>query len=209
MKDYSPEEVTKYLMYCGVNNLTTPHLWLHMFCYFLNNTTLKITILSVQSWSSVAAEKRKWLDALCTSFPLHYQLVIFLHLSIVITSQYHAGFPTSAMSYLPSSCVVQYRCSEHSERDILYCLSNSFLTEWRMSHTLKGWIWSSDMVLLVDVEDELKRCRPRGYLEHKHHTTPHHTTQPSRALSSDCGELWTGMQWQPHATWSMRMKFIS
>lgn len=51
------------------------------------------------------------------------------------------------------------------------CLSSSFLIERRMSYTLKGWIWTSDRALLVYVEDELKGCMPRGYLEHMlHHT---------------------------------------
>jgi hypothetical protein len=170
-------------MYCGVNNLTPPHLWLHMF-YFLNNITVKIAILSIQSSSNVT-KKRKWLDALCPPFPLNYQLVIFSPLSIMVTCQYHTGFPTSTLSYLPSSCVVQYWCSKHFKE--MYCLSNSFLIEWRMSHTLKGWIWSSDMVLLVYVVDELKECTPRGYQEHTLHHTPFMCTvqRPWRTVTLD------------------------
>jgi hypothetical protein len=140
-------------MYCFVNNLTPPHLWLHMFCYFLNNVTVKITILSIQSWWSVT-EKRKWLDAPCPPFTLHYQLVIFLPLSIVVTCQYQAGFPTSTLSglcgrwaqrmyakRLPGTHAAPHNLHMHCPATVEYC--DPGCNEDHMQPGVWGWSSSS------------------------------------------------------------------
>jgi hypothetical protein len=63
--------------------------------------------------------KEKVVGCSLPPFSLHYQLVIFSPLSIMVTCQYRAGFVTSTFTYLPHSCVVQYWCSKHSQRDVL------------------------------------------------------------------------------------------
>jgi len=171
-------------MYCGVNNLTPPPLWLHMFCYFLNNITVKITILSIQSWSSVT-EKRKWLDALCPPFPLLYQLDIFLPLSTVVTCQYHAGFPTSTLSYLPSFCVVLYWCSKHSQRDVL---SEQFFSDLMKNVTYSERV---DMILWYGAASLCGRWAQRMYAKRLPgtHAAPHnlHVHCPATVENCDPG----------------------
>jgi hypothetical protein len=94
---------------------------------------------------------------------------------------------------------VLYSTDDQNILKEIYCMSNSFLIKW-MSHTLKGWIWYSDMALLVYVEDELKGCMPRGYLEHTHHATPHnlHVHCPVTVEKCDPGCNEDHMQ---HAVW--------